>query len=313
MATDRTTLIRGPGAVQYGTTVLHDANGIQADIQVATNPVATSLYGEIDQWINNRFGTISFTPAGEVTTAILAALYPHQTLSIGDSIFGDTDTALIVHSKAGTKVTYHCAALTQPPQLRLSATQVAFGGAAQFRAILAKNKDPADSGALYTVAAAAYSAATYPFAADTLVRGAYSGDWDGTTIIPRAGWTIDVQLNTEPITTDHDGEIDIILTGITVTARCEPQNLTEATLATLIPYTAAQGSSIRAGKALTITAGAGTITATLTDARPIVGPLQWGTTTLRAGELAFIAQRSLTGATPGDLYSIALTPKQGED
>ena len=302
----RLTLVKGPGAVKVGSVVLHDADGIQADIQVGAVPVATSIEGEVDQWVSSRFGTISFRPAGEVTSSILAALYPHQTPVMGASLLGATDVPLIVASKAGTKLTYHAAALTQPPQVRLSATQTAFGSAAQFRALLAAGKDPADEGALVTIASEAWSDATYPFATTNLVRGAYLGTYNSATITPRGGWTIDVQLATQAISTDHEGEIEILLTGVTVTATCEPQGMTEAAMAALLPYTVGNGTSIRAGHDLVITGGAGTISATLYDARPLVGPMRWGTTQLRSGEVAWIAQRKLTGGVPGALYALSI-------
>ncbi len=302
----RLTLIRGPGAVKFGDVVLHDADGIQADIQVAASPVSTSIEGEVDQWINSRFGTISFRPAGEATAAILAALYPHQTPVIGASLLGAVDVPLVVASKAGVKVTYHAAALMQPPQLRLSATQTAFGSAAQFRALLAAGKAPGDEDALVSIESEAWSDATYPFAATNLLRGAYLGTYDGATITPRGGWTIDVQLATQAVQVDHEGEIDILLTGVTVAAKCEPQGMTEAALAALLPYTAANGESIRAGNDLVISAGAGKIAVTLHDARPLVGPMRWGTVALRSGEVAWIAQRKLTAGVPGALYSVGI-------
>ena len=82
--------------------------------------------------------------------------------------------------------------------------------------------------------------------------------------------------------------------------------MTETALAALLPYTAANGDSIRAGNDLVISAGAGKITATLYDARPLVGPMRWGTVALRSGEVAWIAQRKLTAGVPGALYSVAI-------
>jgi hypothetical protein len=41
----------------------------------------------------------------------------------------------------------------------------------------------------------------------------------------------------------------------------------------------------------------------LKNARAVTGPLQWGSTTLRAGELGFVAHL----ATDGSLYSVAMT------
>ncbi len=303
---NRTAIVKGPGAVKFGSVVLHDADGITADIDVEADPIATSMVGEVDRWINSRFGQVSFRPAGEITADILAALYPQQTPDIGASLLTGTDVPLIVHSKAGVKLTFAAAALVQPPQLRLAATQTAFGSAAQFRALLGAGKDADDEGALVTIASEAYSAETYPFSAVNLFAGIYSGVYNSATINARAGWTLDVQFATEAIKTDHEGEIDILLKGVTVVAKCEPVGMSESAFAALLPYAALNGSSIRAGYDLVISGGAGKLQATLYDARPLVGPMRWGTTALRSGELAFVAQRKLSTGVPGALYKVEI-------
>lgn len=308
MAANRTTLVKGPGAIKAGDTVLHDADGITAEITTVATPVTTSLLGEVDQWITNRYGIISMRPAGNVTASILSSLYPHQTPVIGSSLLGAVDAPLIVHSKSGTKITFTAAALVQPPQLRLSATQTAFSGAAQWRALLGAGKAPEDTGAFLSITTEEWSDTTYPPLLTTdLLRGAYSATWGGTTIYPRAGWTIDVQLATEAIVTEMEGEIDIVLTGVTVIARCEPVGLSESTLAGLLPYDEPQGTSIREND-LVISAGAGKLKATLYAARPLVGAMRWGTIQLRAGEVAWTAQRKLSAGVPGDLYKIEIEP-----
>lgn len=152
--TDRTSIIRGPGAIMLGSLVLHDSAGIQADVVVAANPVGTSLYGRIDSWLHSRQGEVSFTPGGELSAAIMAALFPYQNPNIGASIFGGADVPLLVHSKAGTKVVFTNAALVGCPTLHLSRTKVAFAGQAKFRCLLGKGCAPTDTNALLTPPAA---------------------------------------------------------------------------------------------------------------------------------------------------------------
>ena len=46
---------------------------------------------------------------------------------------------------------------------------------------------------------------------------------------------------------------------------------------------------------------------TLNNARLVTGPLAWGSTTLRVGEIGFIAQRSFSEGVAGALYSVEIT------
>ena len=54
--------------------------------------------------------------------------------------------------------------------------------------------------------------------------------------------------------------------------------------------------------------GANGLTVTLKNATMLRGPLQWGNTTLRAGEVAFTAHRAFSQGTPGAVFSVAMTP-----
>lgn len=308
MATDRTAILRGPGAILFGSLVLHDADGISADLNLESSPVSSSLLGQVDAWRASRYATVSFRPAGAINATILAALYPQQTPDIGASLIGASDVALIVHSKAGTKLTFGAAGLVAPPQLRLSATQTAFGGAATFLAVTKKAVDPATDDAILKIESAAFSSATYPFATTDLKTGAYAGTYDSTTIATRAGWTVDVTFGTEDVVTDNEGLVDRTLASVAVVAKCQPTNLTEAQI---LAWTGVHGSgltngsSVRSGKDLVITAVGG-VRCEIYDAALRVGPYRWGNVTLRSGEIAFVGERKLTAGVPGALYSIAM-------
>ena len=146
MAIQRTSIIRGPGAVKFGSVVIHDASGITAEIESSTQEVPSSVSGPLDTIKTDQVATIGFTPCGEITDDILGVLYPHQTPAIGSSLCGAADTALVVHSLAGQKVEFVNAFLSQVPDLILSPVKTAFG-AAQFTALLGLGKAPGDTGA----------------------------------------------------------------------------------------------------------------------------------------------------------------------
>jgi hypothetical protein len=309
----RTTLVKGPGVVKFGDVVLHSADGIQADAVVEATPVPSDIEGEIDRLLANRYGEVSIRPVGHLTSGILAALFPHQTPVIGTALFGAEDVPLIVHSKAGKKLTFVSGALLKPPQLTLSATRTAFSGAAQFRALLAEGMAPGDEDSFLTIEDAAYSAEDYPFSA-TAKGGKYVGvlgtGETALTIDTLAGWTIDVQLGTTPWRTDHEGEIGHDLASVSVLAKCTPVRLSEDDLLGLVPWNSAQGASARSGKNLVISAGAGSgvVKATLNDVVVLQGPCRFGAASLRAGEVGFSASRAVAADALGALYEIIMEP-----
>lgn len=305
MATDRTTIIRGPGTATFGTVAIYDAAGITADIETSSTDVVSSVSGKLDTIKMDQIGKVSLTPCGQISADIIAALFPHQSPVIGASIFGATDTALHVHSVAGTKVTFHAAALTKCPDLILSPVKTAFSGSAEFTALVAKGKEPGDTGGLYTVASATYSG--YP--ANTGLTGhLYAGTWDTFSITDTIeGWTVSVELALQPISVDSIGTIDMLLTGVTVRAKCRPVGPTEATLLAALPALTARGQSLATANDLVITAPNPGLTVTLKNASLMTGPLAWGTTELRIGEIGFLAHREFSAGTPGDLYTIAAT------
>ena len=216
MATQRTSIIRGPGSLKYGDVTFYDADGITAEVNTDTQEVPSSISGQLDTIKTDQTATIGFTPCGQFDADILAALFPHQTPSIGSSLCGVADKALLVHSLAGQKVEFVNAVLTGVPELRLSPVATAFGQA-QFTALLGLGKDPGDENAFYKLATAAYNLG-YPDP-EGLTGVHYVGTFGSLSIPDTAdGWTVNVELATEPVKTDSQGTIDFTLSGVTVRA-----------------------------------------------------------------------------------------------
>jgi len=219
---------------------------------------------------------------------------------------GATDTPLVISSVAGTKLTFHAAALTKCPDLILSPAATAFVSSAEFSALVAKGKAAIDEGGLFTVEAATYADA-YP--SNTGLSGnIYAATWGDFSITDTvSGWTISVELSVKPVTVDSLGKIDYLLEGVTVRAKCRPIGPTEAILTAALPAKLGRGQSVRSGDDLTIAAANPGLTVVLKDASLMTGPLAWGKTELRLGEIGFVANRSFAEGVAGALYSITQT------
>ena len=301
MALNRQSIVRGPGTVKLGTLKLFDSAGIVPELNSATQELPSSLVGPMDTIKTDQTATIQFTPVGEVTADILAALFPHQSPNSGSSLFGSSDVPAVVHSRAGVKVTFASAALTSIPELRLSPVQTPFGQAT-LTAIVANGKTPDETNAVYKVETATYADGE-PDRAKILTGKAYTASWGSLDINDTAaGWTISFDLSTDPVNNDSQGTADMTLASLVVRARCQPLGLGESSLLAALPAAKARGSSVATANDLVITAEDG-LTVTLKNAALVTGPVQWGNTTLRAGEIGFVAHRD---ATTGKLYEVAL-------
>lgn len=307
MAINRTNILRGPGTVIFNTgnnaQTIFDATGITADVESSSQEIPSSVSGAIDTIKTDQVGTIRLTPCGQLSDDLLALLYPYGTPTIGARVFPDADVPLTVHSVAGTKVTFVNAALTTMPPLTLSPVKTSFGEAV-FTALLGLGKKPSDTNSFFTTAAASYTAGGPD--PTGIVGVQYAATFGSLNILDTLdGWTVTPEIQLEPVTTDLLGTVDYTVSGVTCTATCTPLGLTEAQLLGALPITKDRGTSLKGAADLVIT-GAGGLTVTLKNATMLRGPLQWGNTTLRAGEVQFTAHRAFTNGAPGAVFSVEM-------
>lgn len=302
MPINRNTILRGPGTVKFGGVTVFDANGITCEIESATQGLPSSISGEIGTIKTDQTGKISFTPCGQISAAILAALYPYASAAIGSSACGAADTPCVVHGMSGTRVTLVNCCVRKMPEIYLSPVKTAFGSV-ELAAALGLAKGPTDDAALYTVEQAAYDAGAPDPTGITGV--AYAGTFGALSIPDTAdGWTITPEVTLNPVSTDTLGTIDWTIASVGCTAKCTPLGLTEEQILAALPATRARGSLI-GGDDLVVT-GAGGLKVTLHGASLVTGPLQWGNTQLRAGEIGFTAHRSFAGGVPGPVFEVEL-------
>ena len=302
MSINRNTILRGPGTVKFGGATVFDANGITCEIESATQGLPSSISGEIGTIKTDQTGKISFIPCGQISAAILAALFPYASAAIGSSACGAADTPCVVHGLSGTRVTLVNCCVRKMPEIYLSPVKTAFGSV-ELAAALGLAKGPTDDAALYTVEQAAYDAGAPDPTGITGV--AYAGTFGALSIPDTAdGWTITPEVTLQPVSTDTLGTIDWTVASVGCTAKCTPLGLTEEQILAALPATRARGSLI-GGDDLVVT-GAGGLKVTLHGASLVTGPLQWGNTQLRAGEIGFTAHRSFAGGVPGPVFEVEL-------
>jgi hypothetical protein len=301
MAIQRSSLIRGPAKITFGGATFFTRDDIVLRHVPVWEPVVSSLHGQIDKFKRDFMIRFSVNLMGLWDN--LGVLFPSALVNpvVGARIFGDTDTALVIHAKNQDRVTLHNCQITGLASLHLGVDQELFSGAVEFTALLKNNANPEDSGAYFTADTAAYTETTFALTAFKKARwtGAWGAKTGFTAIVPQGGFQVGWQLDLVPDVADGHGTIDMTIGNGALVAqcRCVPLGPTPAQTDTAQDVEAAHGTLLSAGSAdLTLTAGSDSLV--LTNANLVESGRAFGTQPLRIGEVVWETTRLLTaGAT----------------
>lgn len=302
----RSAIVRGPATAKVGSVALHSQAGIACDFTVEAVPVMSDQYGEIDRLVQAKYAETSLIPVGALSAGILTLLHPHQTPDLGASLLGAADTPFIVHTKAGQKITFVNHGLFNPPNIRLSATRTAFSSAALFRHGLKDATSPDAEGAFYAIAAEAWAAANYALGAATIAAGAVTALIGTAPVTSTEGFELSATYGWQPVPDDNVGIPDWSLDSVAAAITFTPSSGTEAALLAMMPFAQDIGTSVRSGKDFVVTSANG-LGMTIYDAFLLKGPLRFGRTQLRQGQLAFAGLAKVTADVPGAVYALTLT------
>lgn len=307
---NRTTLTLGPGHLLFGGSLASKlyCSNIAVTVNTTWANIMPGGFGRIDRRKVDETITIKCTPIGELSAAIVALLWPYGSTAVGDSLFGATDTAMGIQTLGGQKFTFHCCAITKMPPLRVGAGLVPYGDF-EITAILKLSTDRTNATALYTLAAASW--AGQPTASNVVMLPA-AATWAlgaPETIVPKAGWEVDFEMQADPQVSADFGTFDMRFRHIEARAKCLPIGYSEARLAELKLQDTGNGigSSTRVQADLTIAQANPGLTVVLKNASFDAMPMQFGDNLDRMGEVAWIARRDIASGY-GALFSVGVTP-----
>ena len=231
---DRTTLVQGPGHLLYGSglTSVYYCSQIRAELVTETFPVDVAGFGPIEHRKADEIIRITCTPAGQFSAALAALLWPYGSTAVGTTIFGATDVPMGIQTLAGQKLALTAAAITRMPAITVGAAGF-LAGDFEITGVVGKTTARTAAAALYTLASAAWSGQP---AASGFVSLPAAATWAlGTpeTIVAKAGWTIEFDLQLAPQRTLDLGTFDIRFQGCEVRARCLPVGYAESKWADL--------------------------------------------------------------------------------
>lgn len=306
-------LIVGPARYILGAASFYSADDVT--INIAETTVPHTVRGmTLDHYLTDSVINLSVKPDGQLSTGLIAALWPYRTTSPGTGL-GTTSAALAVHDSNSHLHTVHNAFVTSMPSLHFGLEDTIIGpvGITGVRKSAAVGWE-ADS--LYTpaVSGGTFADATYT----APVRQEYTAIWTGktgftTAFHSKGGFRVrvntSVNLHSGPVLGTFMGTF--IDTSIMV--ECEPA---EQTAVEMLAGLSSQGSFTRGSSATTLGADL-VITGeannkyvfTLPDAILVGGAFNFGTSSgfLRNGVFGFVGARTLASGVPANLFTLTLT------
>jgi hypothetical protein len=305
MQIDRTTIISGPAKITYGGQSFWSKGDIVERPIYDRFNISNSHWGDVDTRETNREYEISFEPDGRFTNELGAILYPYMSLAMGASIIGDTDRALVVHGRDGKKRTYHNAALTKIPDANFD-TGRTLQGSCTFTAIVKNNTDPTNAAAYYTDATEAYPGDSGWDLSNIVTKPpiCYWGEnapWNAFKT--KNGIVISFALDVYKRKVSGIGTIDMILRGLTVTAKATPMVSRQA-IADMMRADAQMGSSIDVDH-LSLSVGNEFIECSIANVAIVDASFVSGMENERVGEVTWQANRTITDGTANPLFNIS--------
>lgn len=304
-AFDRTTVISGPAIITYGGQSFWSKGDVILKPNFPRFDIQTSRFGKVDSRFTDKMMEVSFEPDGRFTAALAAVLWPYAETDIGTSIYGSSDAPLVVHGRDGVKITVHNAALTQMPSIRLGVAQT-IQGQCTFTGLVAKDTDPTDAAAYYTIASAAYPGDT-GWAASDILTLAFDSAWGASPwddFMTENGWEISFGLQLADQKVDGVGTVTKTLQGLDVTARAIPVGPTMAELMAKMGNTQPLGGSVQDNAADLIVSATGLYLA-IYNAAIVETDLGWGNQRKRLGPTTWQATRTVTTGSLDPLFLIS--------
>lgn len=308
MPIQRGSIIRGPAVVTFGGQTFRTKGDVQLTMGVDSFDVESSEYGPIDRRRNNITISLTFTPVGVVTAAIIPVLWPHLSKAVGASLFGSSDVPCTVAPVGGgLQLVLSAAAITKMPDIIVSATKTSIGQV-EITGILANNSDWYGAAARYTASTIVAPTLAAIDTASIPTSPAYV-DWDGVFAdLPTAeGVTVSFDLQTNNEETDEDGLVDITLGSVSASASFEPVG--GVGVDEWLDALGLQGTGVLRGTSLgghtlnVFARDAGGLDVTIPNARLAELPLSYGRGSRRVGQLTFQGFRTSGAAATIEIHS----------
>ena len=311
MPVTRTTLLSGPAAATFKGHTFFAWDGILVTPGLELESVDSDSQGVLDATASLAPVMIRFTPSAPF--ADLVALYPWLEGAPGTSLFGASDTPLVLVAANGVRLTFAAAAIVGMPDLHLTASAPAVGtsvtGAVTFLALGARSLPITAANRLVTIDSASMPSAPSGTPELTDDFAITWGDEPWVSLRARDGVRIRFAMKTKSVVSDANALLDLTLERLEVEARFTPATPGGPGEADLIEALQLQGVNSLPGRSLAATGQMLDIAGEhlwvrLFLAQLMAGDLDFDVARGRIGELTFVAERAFVGARAESLMSL---------
>lgn len=297
MPITRTTLLAGPAAATFNGHTFFAHDGILVTPALELDFVNSDAQGVLDATVSAAPVTIEFAPSAPF--ADLIALYPWTTGNPGASLFGATDTPLVLTTSNGVRLTFSAVAIIAMPDLTLT-TRGPVAGAVTFLALGARTLPITAANRLVTIDTASVPVPQNgtPQLADDFAITWGASPW--VNLRAHDGVRIHFALKTKPVISDANALLDLTLDQLSVEARFVPATPNGPAEADLIAALQLQGANALPGRPLSTTAqtldvAGNHLWVRLPLAQLVRGDLAFDALHPRIGELTFVSTRAFLG------------------
>jgi hypothetical protein len=295
MSITRTTLLSGPACAIFNGHTFFARDGILVTPALELEAVDSDAQGVLDATASAQPVTIKFTPSAPF--ADLITLYPWLAGNPGASLFGATDTPLVLVAANGVRLTFSAAAIIGMPDLHLTA-QGPVAGAVTFLALGARALPITAATRVVTLDTASIPNAPEgtPQLTDDFVITWGAAPW--TQLRARDGIRVRFELKTKPVLSDTNAMLDLTIDHLQVSVRftpASPGGPAEADLVAALQLQAALPGRSLAATAQTLDIAGEHLWLRLPLAQIVAGGLAFDVAQGRLGELTFLAERALMG------------------
>lgn len=298
----RTTLLGGPAAAIWNGRTYFAQSGIVVTPALELEAVDSDAQGILDATATGAPVMIKFAPVAPF--ADLVALYPWLEGAPGTSLFGASDSPLVLIAANGVRLTFAAAAIVQMPDLTLG-TSGATAGAVTFLALGARTLPVTAANRLVTIDTADFPAlpTTTPQLSDdfeiTWGGSLESAPWGALQALD--GVKVHFAMKSSGVVSAAQALLDMTLDSLAVSVRFTPGSPRGPGEPDVFGALQVQGADATPGRLLSTAARTLDIAGEhlwlrLPLAQVIAGPLTFDATKPRVGELVFTATRALLGS-----------------
>jgi len=306
---DRNLIKRETGHLVYdaaGTPATFFAEAsISLELMEETVKLPSMMFGDLDEIPVGRLAKLKFIPQ-EFSVGAVAALFPHQALALGASIYGATDKTMDIHTTSGKRVRLSCVAVYAEPGIRGDIKKTVFD-AVEFWGILPIGGDPNALASFVNETSVSYPGAS-GFDQTACITPAWVTTWGASPFdsidLSETGWSLKTKSSFNEDKVMGKGLVDVTLKGYDLEVSFEAMNITRAAVMARLGMGVALGGRKSSVASDFIATGTGIYIAARNMAPSKADPFEFDSNKRTTGKLNLVSTKSITAGVRDEMLFI---------